>query len=203
MLVSADTVTPAFYQGRALPSSGSKMTITALVFNSVHTPSSHFSYLWKVNNKVQNGGALYGVNTLSYTPTFDTATRISVDIMNVQGEIVASRSIVVPIATPQIEFYEQNPLRGLSMNVLSDPYIFTGDELTIRAEGYYMGKERALNSVEKKWQISGITVQPNPDDADEITISKQSKSGRATLYYEVRNLAQLLQGATKKVTIQF
>lgn len=203
MLVSANTLVPPFYTGRRLPSPGSAITVTALMYDKAQTSPSRFSYLWKVNGTIQNGGAIYGKNTLTFTPSlFDSSENVSVEVLNAKGTSIAARTMRIPLATPEVVFYEQNPLRGLSQNALQDQYIMIGDEATIRAEGYYMGQNILSPLIQKKWLINGVPVSANADPM-EITLTKKGNSGRAALSFSIRNAAQLLQSAEKQIMITF
>lgn len=200
LIIDAETLTPAFYNGRNLPSSGSTITATALVFNNDKDITDNFSYLWKVNNKTQNGGSLYGQNTLDFKPSFEYKMNVSVDIFNSEGTRVAGETVIVPIVEPELYFYEQNPLRGLLGTALRDPHIFVGEEMVVRAEGYYMDTDTA--DIHTMWEINNkeVAFSENPT---EITLRKEGNAGTASLSFHIRNMKQLLQGVEKSINIQF
>jgi len=203
LIAEADTTVPWFYKGRALPSSGSAIKVTALVFKDNGPSSNAYSYIWKVDGKVQNGGALWGNNTLTYTPNFETEVSVSVDILDKSGAVLSSESLQIPIVEPELYFYEVNPLRGLSQKALADPFIFVGEETRLRAEPYFMSKRILDEHVYAQWEIDGNSVPSASDDSNEIVIEKQGASGSSILSFHIRNMQQLLQGAKDTLTIRF
>lgn len=203
LVAHADTTVPLFYKGRALPSSGSPITVTALVFKDGGASSNGYSYIWKVGGKVQNGGGLWGNNTVTYTPQFETELSVSVDVLDKTGAILSSESLQIPIAEPELYFYEVNPLRGLSEKALAEPFIFIGDEVRLRAEPYFMSKLILDEHVYAQWEINGKNVPSASDDKSEIIVQKQGISGSSVLSFHIRNMQQLLQGAKDKLTIRF
>lgn len=203
LLIDAETLTPPFYKGKTLPSSGSEVKVTALVFTKERSPESSYSYLWKINGSVQNGGAVKGGNVLSFVPSFDTSTLISVNVLNTNGQVIASKSETLPIAEPELLFYEKNPLRGMSFVSMSNPYIFIGDEIQIRAEGYYMNTALAGSNILREWKINGTVVENDPQNPQEISLQKEGTSGGSQVSFHIRNLQQLLQGVQDSITIQY
>lgn len=203
MIVTADTLTPAFYKGRALPSNGSVVTVTALPFVEGGASLSSLSYLWKVNGTVQNGGEQRGKNTFVYVPEFEDEAVVSVDVIDTNGAVIAGKSIVVPIYEPELHFYEINPLRGMASHALISPFTFIGEEITVRAEPYYVSKDLFSENPFTEWSLDGKPlVNPNVDQ-QEIVLRKEGGSGRFSVGFHIRNLEQLLQGVKNSFTIQF
>lgn len=203
IIANADTSVPAFYKGRALPSSGSTMIFTALVFKDNTLLQSDLSYRWKINDAVQNGGALVGNNHITYIPEFESTVSVTVDVLNTQGVVLMSETAKVPVVKPELYFYEKNPLRGLSLVALKNPYIFVGEEMTIRAEPYFVNTNLLESNAYTQWLIDGNEVASNAQEKNEISIRKEGNAGSSELMFHIRNLSQLLQGAKNTLTIQF
>lgn len=203
LIISSNTLVPNFYLGRKLPSSGSTVTATALTFTKDALSSKSYSYVWKLNGKIQNGGSLFGENTFSFTPAFESQSLLTVEVLNKNGQTIARKSQRIPIVTPELYFYEQNPLRGLSFTALTNPYLFIADEVQIRAEGYFMSRDLLTENVLTEWKINGRTSASSEDTPNEITLHKEGNVGESKLSFQIRNLKQLLQGAKKEITIQF
>ncbi len=200
--VEAHTATPLFYKGASLPSSGSAFTVSAHVFESGQQKTG-LSYLWSVNNKKSGSYAVLNDNTLTYVPSFEREVLIGVEVFNARNEKVAEDAISIPVVEPEINFYEHNPLRGILQVALHDPHIFVGDEMTVRAEGYYL----SLNALENgdlltQWKINGKDTNANTDP-QEVTLQKEGNRGKATLSFSMTNLKNLLQKAQESFTITF
>lgn len=203
IVIESDTVVPPFYGSRALPSSGSAMRATALVFTKKQSPGSAFTYTWSIGGTVQNGGRGSG-NTLSFSTGFEKEVAVSVTVHDTQGNIVGRTSRIVAIAEPELHFYEKNPLRGLSLVAMTNPYIFIGDELNVRAEGYFMGKNLFGQDALREWKVDGQKVAPSELDQQELLLQKQGDTGgMSKISFHLRNVKQLLQGAEKTLTIKF
>lgn len=203
LLVETDTVVPPFYKGRSLPSSGSTVRAAALVFTKTSQAQSAFTYLWKLNGQTQNGGGVQGDNTFAFTPSFEEQATLEVTVLNKTGEIIAQESQVIQIVKPELVFYEKNPLRGQLFTALSDPYLFIGDEITMRAEGYFMSRNLLGSDILHEWKINNKTAQSNDAEPSELTLHKEGSAAAAKISFHVRNLKQLLQGVEKSITVNF
>jgi hypothetical protein len=203
LLIEADTVVPLFYKGRSLPSSGSSVRATALVFTKMQQGAGSFAYLWKLNGQTQNGGAVQGDNTFTFTPSFESQTELEVSVLNKNGTIIAQESQLIPITKPELVFYEKNPLKGQLFTALTDPYLFIGDEITIRAEGYFMSRNLLGSDALHEWKVNSKTTQSNSAEPTELTLQKEGGRAAAKISFHVRNLKQLLQGVEKTITINF
>lgn len=204
MLVEADTLTPAFYRGRSLPTSGSAVRVTALPFTGTNQDPSQFSYSWQVGEDAINGGSSRpGENSVTFTPSFDTSPKVQVTIFDSEGAIVATRSIRVPIVEPELHFYEINPLRGIQTTALDADYIFQGSEMQVRAEPYYMSRGLQAEDLHIAWKINNRSISNPSTDPQQISLRRQGDMGMFTLEFEIRNLNQLLQGIKDDITFQF
>lgn len=204
MLVEADTLTPAFYAGRSLPSSGSAVRVTALPFTGNGQEPDQFSYSWKVGEDNINGGvARPGQNSVTFTPSFDTATRVQVTVLNSDGATITTRTLVIPIVKPELHFYEINPLRGIQTKALNSEHIFQGSEMQVRAEPYYMSRGLAREDLHIAWKLNNRSITSPSNDPQQISLRRQGSRGSFTLEFEMRNLNELLQGVKDDITLQF
>ena len=202
ILVNANTSVPSFYLGHRLPSSGSTITLTALpsIQNTI-SPKS-YRYLWKRDGKVQNGGISSALNTFSFSTTLELRVTVSVDVVDANGRTVVSNTQLIPIVTPEIYFYEQNPLQGLLLNAVPNSYTIIGDEVTLRAYGYFMDSTITADNLSAVWSINDRKVIVG-EDPYLITLQKQNQLQKSQLIFHLRNLQELLQGGEKSVTLNF
>lgn len=201
--VTSNSVVPAFYKGRALPSSGTSIEVGAVVFTGLNTSPSNYLYVWKLDGQIQNGGAVRGKTLFSFIPSIKKNVVISVEVQNTVGKVLAQKSQNINIVQPELYFYEQNPLRGLSSVTLNNPYTFIADEMTIRAEGYFMDAKLQGANILNEWRINNRVVASTESDPQEIIVRKEGNSGTSKLSFHIRNLQQLLQGVEKSMTIRF
>jgi len=203
MLVEADTLTPSFYKGRALPSSGSTVRVTAFPFTGKTKDPHLYSYTWRIGDTVQAGGSQYGKNFITFVPDFKKNIRVSVDVFDATGARIANESISVPLVEPELYFYDINPLRGISENAMSNDFIFSGDEIHLRAEPYFINSDLLNKKPHRQWKLNNVSIENISADPQEITLRKQGSTGRFSLEFHIRNLTQLLQGVKKTITIIF
>ncbi len=205
LLVEANTLTPSFYPGRALPSPGSQVRVTAIPFTATNGSNpERFSYTWEVNGEVQDGGAVREKNYVVFRSDFGRSVQVSVSVFDNNNTLITKARTNVPITDPELHFYEVNPLRGLLPTALRDPHIMTGNELRLRAEPYYYDPTALQNNNTLiEWEINGSQVENTSDDPFEVTLRRQGETGSFTLGYHIRNLSQLLQGVEDNIRIQF
>lgn len=202
ILVSADTLVPPFYKGKRLGSSGSIFTATALTFAGSPKDTGALTYLWRVGNKVQNGGVPSTLNSVRFSSGFESELSVGVSIFR-NGAQVAEKTILVPITEPEMHFYEKNPLRGLSHTALKSPHMFVGEELLLRAEAYFVDKDLASPDVLRTWNINNKSVAGDINDPFELTLQRQGGSGLSKISFSLQNMAKLLQGVTGNLSVQF
>ncbi|MFT7507142.1 MAG: hypothetical protein ACI92I_000281 [Acidimicrobiales bacterium] len=203
MLIEADTLAPSFYKGRTIPSTGSSIQVTALPFTGVDRNPETFSYVWRVDDKVQGGGSRYGRNSITFTSGFEKNILVSVDVIDDAGNILSSESTYIPLANPELHFYEINPLRGMSEIAMNNGFIFLGDEIKIHAVPYFVDKSLVTNNPHIEWKLNNQTIQNPSTNPQEITLRKEGDSGSFAIEFHIRNLRQLLQGVKDSVTINF
>jgi len=203
ILVEADSSTPYFYKGRAVPALGGSVQVTALPFIGEDRDPESFSYKWQVGSKVEGGGSRFGKNTITFAAGFERQTLIFVDVFDTNGILLTSESIYIPLAQPELYFYEVNPLRGLSEIAINKNFIFIGDEIKVRAEPFFIDNALFRNNPFQEWKLNSSKISNPSDDQQEITLRRTGETGSFTLEYHVRNLKQLLQGVKKSVTINF
>lgn len=203
MLVEANTLTPSFYPGRALPTPGSQVRVTAIPFAAETTDPQNYSYTWEVGEDVIDGGSVRGKNFAIFRSNFERVVQTTVTVYNPDGSILTKKTTNIPIVKPQLLFYEVNPLRGVLPLALNGDSIFTGEEITVRAEPFHYDLTSLSGNTQIEWALNNRSVENNSNDPFEITLQHKSGSGSFSLGFHIRNLAQLLQGVKDDVKIQF
>lgn len=201
LIIEADTLVPPMYRGRALPSSGS--TVRAIAVPATAASVNTLSFTWRLNGKVLFGGPIRGKDVAVFTAPADGNPYLSVEIADQNGSVFMKKTTELPIAAPEMRFYEDNPLRGTSRNALLSPHFLVGDEIVVRAEPYYMASDIFSKNPYTTWSIDGRKVENPSDDAQLITLRKGEGSGRFRVNFDIRNAANLLQGGEGEFLITF
>jgi len=204
IVLEANTMTPGFYKGRPLLTVGSQARAVAIPDLGDTRRPEDFTYFWKLNNEPLYGGPVTGRNFAAFTLGLGRNQILTVDALDSNGTLVAKKSIGLPLVEPEIHFYPLNPLRGISPRVLESPVPLIGNEVTVRAEPYYMNRDILEQSPLLEWKINNQTVTSDPQNPLELTLRRNSDlSGTAEIEFHIRNMNQLVQGVRESFQISF
>lgn len=204
IIVEPQTRTPSFYLGRALPSLGSTINLSAIV-SGASVPQSNLLYTWRVNNIVIEGGSQRGRNKTSAPIPYGQGVLISLDVAKLDGRLLATKNIQVRTVSPKIYFYESSSLYGLKNKPLTNISML-GDSVVVQAEPYNLDIKTYNYPDHLTWNIDG-NESPNSFNKNpyEITLARPEGyfTGTSNINFHVRNLSQILQGAEGDFTINF
>lgn len=203
LVVEANTYTPNWFIGRPVPSIGSSVRVVALPNLGIDSAPQSYNYTWRLNNAVLGGGSITGGNIQTFTLPLGRNSTLQVDVSNRSGEVIASKSIIIPHVEPQLAFYELNPLRGTQPIALGEQVPLIGAEINITAEPFYMDQTIFAQNPLIEWNINNRVID-NPNlDPQVITLQNGGGTGAFDVGFHIRNLAQLLQGAEGEFKITF
>jgi hypothetical protein len=195
IVLEADTLVPAFYKGRPLLTVGSEVRAVAIPNLGDDRRPEGYSYLWQLNNEPLYGGAVTGKNAAVFTLGLGRSQILSTTVFNQSGDPVAKKSLVLDLAEPEIHFYSLNPLRGINQQAIGSAAAISGDELTVRAEPYYMSRDVLNQNPLIEWEIDGRNVEVDRSNPLELTLRRiNDAGGSSNVEFHIRNLGQLVQG---------
>lgn len=203
VLIEADTLTPVFYKGRALPSIGSEVRAIAIPNFGDDVQPGEYSYRWQVDDDVLFGGSVKGKSIVTFRAPFARESFLTVDVIDPSGVTVTSESLIIPYVEPELYFYPDNPLRGMSRLAIDTQYQLLGSEIDVRAEPMYMDSTIFNQSPLLEWSIDGKRVINPSEDPQSITLQNAGGSGEFNIRFHIRNLQQLLQGVEDEFTLSF
>jgi hypothetical protein len=195
--IEAATIAPAFYAGRHEPAAGSRVRAVAIVEGHL---SSALTFRWEVNGNVVSSE--HG-NTLSFAAPLGTSFRIRVDAFDAHGTRLGSDEEIVPLREPIIAFYPLNLLRGTSHTAITDTYILTDDEVSVRAEPYFMDRDVFDVSHKVTWKVDGRPVTDLLTDPQVITLRRTEGTGSADVSFTLQNGVAFGQRAEGTFTLTF
>lgn len=199
IIVEPETHVPGFYSGRALPSVGSTVQLTAILDNGAPM-GKDFVYLWRVNQKVLEGGPIRGRNRISFVMPQDSYSIVSLQVSRPDGSILSKRSTIIYATEPQIHFYEVNALYGTEIKSLPN-FNMIGNSATLKAEPYYLDSRTFNTPNLLEWSINNQKTTGDSTNPYTLTLEKTGQPGRAVLNFHVRNTTSLLQGGRKSINI--
>lgn len=203
----ANTYVPPFYRGRALPTSESAVRIVAIPQirqGGKLLAADNYVFTWKRNGTVIQNASGFGKNEFVFQQDYLNPQE-TVEVIgqsNVTGSVAQSK-LAVKTFSPQILFYEKNPLTGIRFQeAIRSGFTITGGEKTLIAIPYFISPKNIFSSELKyEWKINGLTVQ-TPDTKNVITVRSGAKKGVASvdllitslskLFLETRSVVQLM-----------
>ena len=170
------TTKPLWYAGKALPSAGAVIKITALPYlvnqQGQRLSSAGLVYNWKKDDVRLTNLSGVSKNSLNFsTDQNASAVKISVEVKSLTDNISASRDLVIGLVKPEILFYTNEPLAGVNYGqILPKEYSLFDQEMTARAEPYFL----PLNGLgfNYLWQIDRAKVASKPGDALSLTLRR-------------------------------
>lgn len=181
IILETDTYVPSFYKGRALPSSGVLVRAIAVLHTRESVDPSTYTYTWSYNGSVLFGGPIRGKQVAEFTMPQYESDRLMVLVTNGKGEAVGRKVVVLSPADPELHFYEESPLRGMSRKAIRGDLLLIGDETTIRGEPYFMDMSPQDRSTTFEWSMDGSTIQNDSAIPNAITLRRTGGGGSAFL----------------------
>lgn len=198
IIVEPQTHVPDFYAGRALPTPGSVVNLTALMDGTTEN-SSNLTYTWRINQKVLNSGGQRGQYKTSFTMPLDSQVLISLEVAGASGAVIAKRSFFLPNSRPVVHFYEVSSLYGLLTQPI-ETLSLTGNSVTVRAEPFYLDSRVYNNPDVRTWEINRRAAAGGSNPY-ELTVQKTGASGSSVIDFRVQSTSQALQGDTAEFRI--
>ncbi len=202
IIIEPQTRTPAFYAGRALPSSGSTVNATAIL-NGNTGNAGNLLYTWRLNNKVLEGGSVRGKNTITFTMPLGLFATLNLEVRTATGEPMARRSFNVTNQAPNLSFYTVSTLYGLTEKAVAESIPLIGSSVTLRAEPFYLDLATYNNPDHLEWKIGGTYSKNDNGNPYEVTLAAQGGSGVTNVNFHVRNTVHLLQGAQDSFRVTY
>lgn len=210
LLWEADSYTPPFYKGKALPTPQSALRVVAMTnffSGGKQLSPQNLIYLWKNEGTdtrlVDSSG--YGKQVL-YTsmPLLPRPLAIGVDASSLGGSINATGNLSINPEDPEVLFYENNPLEGVIYeNVLGGSHVVNKDDFSVKAEPYYFSTtSRADKKLSYVWSLDGKSVTP---DSNEVVTFKRVGNGigSSLVSLSLRNAANIFQQASASFALNF
>lgn len=202
LLWQAQTLIPVWYQGKALPTMGSKIRISAFprFFN---TASENLVYQWKKNYQPQVSSSGLGKRTFELALPLDdpySREKIEVEVSNLAKTISAKKSIQVEAGGFQLLFYENNPLEGVRFQKALSNLTLREDSIEIKAEPYFFSSEDK-NNLSFEWTINQEKVAPQIAGSVFGLNIAPGITGSFSLETNIKNPKKIIQFIQKSLAI--
>ncbi len=200
ILWEAQTTTPSWYKGRALPSADS--TITAIAIPNINNIPKSITYKWYKDTKLIKSSSDKNANILKLSaPNTYGDYVLSVELLDPQGRLLARNGSKIKSVTPEIIMYTNDPLLGIKSNSAlrasrDRPIILLDTEPTFTAIPFYLSKSQQ-DTFSYNWDIKNALYEKPSKNS--ITII--NSSGVIDLSIQVLG-DKLLQSARSNYVIK-
>lgn len=207
LLWVANTYTPPFYKGKALPGSNSTVKIVAMpnVFNSngVKIKSSSLVYEWRFADRFfQQNSGLAKDTFLMEGPRTNSSKFMRVEVSSFAEESKVAGTVSITTKAPEIIFYENHPLLGIrSDKALSEEFNLEETEVVIRGEPFFFSVD---DIIDYQWFINNRKVEVDSNKWNDITLRQgEGVSGSSRIGFSLSSIGRVLQFADDSFVINF
>jgi len=212
LLWEAQTYTPPFYLGKALPSSQSEIKVVAKP--SLVNPQtgavprdSDLIYTWYENDRVLGAHSGYGKNTITaLAPLPGGRYSLGVKVTTASEAVSAYAETTILDYTPLVRFYEEDPLIGkMGGKALKSPYFVQTSEQTIVAEPFFFSVARPENeTLSYSWFINDEPLVISGGRPHALTLAVgPDVTGEADVNLRIQNLGNIFQTLQDRITVYF
>lgn len=202
IIVEPQTYVPAWYTGRAEPTVGSLNRVTALLHtNNGPVDSNQFTYIWKVNNTVINGGGQHGGYQTVYTTPIGSSHLLTVEVLDNSGTLISKRTTTIVTSEVRTVLYEVSPLYGVHTTPIGPTLPMISNSLTLTAIPFNLDVRGFSQNLFTQCQINNQTIAAGKDPFT-ITLGRQG-TGQSEVSFKLRNQDALLQGDDVITRLQF
>ena len=208
LMFQAHTSVPPYYPGRALPTTGSSITILAepdfVTADGRHLDAANLTYDWVRGESKLESASGYGKYFLDINDLSGLSDEtIRVTVTDVSGQLIAESRITIPTQKPRLAIYEEDPLQGTKFSTaLSNVYDMLTEEVTLRGEPYFY-PQRARN-IFITWSLNKEPAITDPENANLITLREaKSQAGSANLVYAAQTSAPFVLSLQLPLSVNF
>lgn len=212
LLWQAETYTPPFYAGRALPSSHSLVRVVAIpnfVSGGRRLAEADLVYDWQKDFLNIHSTSGRGKNIMTYRAgQRGSSNTIRVEVSTPDRTRRAEAILVLPVKEPEIIFYGLRESGTVNYaTALTSPLLLPGKEYTLLAAPYFFSlAELAAKQVPPIWSHGGGLINPseaNPWQLTLLTPSNISVDGSDTISLAARNNLYPLQQASGSLKVNY
>jgi len=210
LLWEAQTYTPPFYKGKALPTEKSPIKIVAIL-NTKDTDVK-YTYSWGINNifPLINYSGYNRKSFIMSGPEEGYSQKAVVSILSFDGSKKANKTIEIKSIKPKIVFYENCIFNSLCLNkALSNIQEINRDSngLIIRAEPYFFSKTDVENNkLEYIWKINNQTLTSvgiQQRDINFTTPKEWAEQRKSLIQIDIKNTSIYAQNTNMQLWLKY
>ena len=204
LLWEADTYTPPFYKGKALPTYKSSIKVVAIP-NSKNIDTK-FIYTWSIDkfNTIAGAGGYNKTKFATFGSYAGYERAVNVSMVSFDKSKKVKKNIKIESVEPELVLYENNSLMGTLFNkALYKTKEITGNEFSVKAEPYFVTTGE-IKDLKYEWAINNTKVESENDRDKIITFIKPDDgSGKVRLEAYIKNMTNTYQEAGTEVSFSY
>ncbi len=208
-LWEAQTYTPPFYKGKAMPTFKSLVKVTAIPrYGELSSDPKSFIYDWKYNRTLGVGHGLGKNSTIIQMGYAGTPVPVSVSVTAPNDGWTGEYTTSINAREALVRFYEQAPLLGTNFNkALLGSITSAGNQFTIKAVPYFFSTDDiADNALLYTWTVNNRNSVPGLDPTTMVitkigTEDEQKQVQQFTANLKIQTPRHLLQEGTTRALI--
>jgi len=201
LLWQGDTYVSPFYQGRALWSNQSAITLAAIP-RGLGNPAG-LIYKWTRNGTVLGNISGIGKNSLSFSDSIISRPQtFKVDILSNDEKVLATASTFIVPISPTLLIYENNPLYGFMFHrEINGVRKLQDQEITYTAfPFFYSVFNHTDNSINYEWR----TNTGETESTNSVTYRiPDNTSGTSQIQVRAVSVDKILQDSNKSFLVEF
>jgi hypothetical protein len=206
LMWEAETYTPPFYKGKALPTYKSNVRVFAIprFFEPTSDPTK-IAFNWRINYS-QGAGEGLGRNVAVIPMNYSGArVPVTVEVTSEDGDTSGRAEISVKAVDPVVVLYEDAPLLGARFaRAIENGYRTLGNEFRIRAVPYFFSRNNLENGeVMHRWTVNGREELPQVNQSRFTLLRAGAGDESYSVGIRLQNRARVLQEAHTQKVISF
>jgi len=182
LIWEADTYIPDDYKGAALPSLGSKVTVTAipnLKETGFNIPANELIFTWTKDYKILPNQSGRGRDSFSFDLD-QPNTQIDVLVQSPNFKIEAYNRAVVVAHKPELILYPIKPLLGRILEAFSSSFTISSDVSGLQIEPYFIPKNLISQGlIRYDWSTSNQNIISSSKNS--ISLNQLNNQEKSTL----------------------
>jgi hypothetical protein len=206
---AVDSYVPPFYQGKALPSRGAVIKVTAipnLIIGDEYLTHSNLDYTWSWNFNIKGSSSGFNKQFMAIkNSVINRQETVSVDVKNTSATVRGSGTTKISFFAPEILWYKnfsRSPQYDMRRAVSGNLSIGQNNaELVAVPYFFSVAPGKTLDSLLYQWRANDTII------AEDKTVNKNQLSlrpagaGRTTLDLEVRHPVEGSQSTSASINI--
>ncbi|MEK7595943.1 MAG: hypothetical protein AAB564_00085 [Patescibacteria group bacterium] len=206
-LWEAMTSAPAGYKGKALPSAGSTVKISAIPYlfqDGGKLPPESLIYEWSLDfkRKISDSGA--GKDSFVFSLENNKDHTIVLKVSDRLETIGFEKGFTISgeDTPPEILLYEEHPLEGpIYRRALSEEISLRAGDLSLRAEPFYFSRENIAN-LSYEWKMNNKPLTPG-EKPNVLNLLAPEGQGKTKIEVAIKHPDKFLQFAETALNIIF